>query len=150
MTELIPWEPFRELWGIRDAFNRLFGHPFFRRFGEPMQWQKGGWFPPVDVYEKKDAIVVKAELPGVEKKDIKISLGEKTLTIKGETKREREVRKEDFFTRERVSGEFLRTIPLPVAVKKEGIKANYKDGVLEIILPKVEGDKHGETEIKIE
>jgi len=95
-----------------------------------------GWMPAVDVLEKDDKFVVKAELPGMKEEDINVSVVGDTLTIKGEKKTETEVKEEDYYRCERAYGSFYRSIPLPSTVDSAKIEASYEDGVLEVTLPK--------------
>ena len=148
---LIPWEP-REVKRFRDIFDDMFDFemlPASRRLRK--RWLEGGeWSPLVDVIDQKDQLIAKAELPGVNKKDIKITLSENTLTIRGERKKELETKKEDYYCCERVQGSYSRTIALPVEVDHKKIKASFKNGVLEVILPKAEKVMPKEIEIKPE
>ena len=148
---LVPWEP-REMKGLRDLFDEFFDFSFVpqsRRLRR--KWLEGGeWSPPVDVIDKEDSVIVKAELPGIDKKDVKISISENTLTIRGERKGEQEVKKENYYCCERVRGSYSRTIALPVEVDKAKAKASFKNGILEIILPKLEEVKPKEIEIEPE
>jgi len=105
--------------------------------------------PAIDVLDKKDRIVVKAEVPGMDKKDISVSVEGDVLTIKGETKKETEEKKEDYYYSERSYGSFYRNVALPAAVSREKVKASYKDGVLSVTLPKTE-EKTKETRIEVE
>ncbi len=149
---LVPWEP-KEIKRLRDLFDDFFDFellPESRRLTR-RRWMEGGeWSPLVDVIDKKDNILVKAELPGVDKKDVKISLGENTLTIRGERKEEKEIKKEDYYCCERAFGAYSRTIALPVEVDKTKAKATFKNGILEITLPKKEEIKPKEIEIQPE
>ncbi len=106
--------------------------------------------PSIDVYEEKDTVVVKAELPGMKKEDIEVNLAGDTLTIKGEKKQEEEVKEDHYYRRERSYGSFLRSVALPCEVKSGEIKASFKDGVLEVRLPKTEEAKKKEIAVKIE
>jgi HSP20 family protein len=106
--------------------------------------------PAVDVFEEKDDIVVKAELPGIEKDNIEVNVSDHHLTIKGEKKKEEEVKQEDYYRCERSYGSFLRTLELPADVKADKVKAAFKDGVLEVRLPKTEEAKTKEIKIKVE
>jgi HSP20 family protein len=106
--------------------------------------------PVVDVFEEKDDIVVKAELPGIEKDNIEVNVSDHHLTIKGEKKKEEEVKQEDYYRCERSYGAFLRTLELPADVKADKVKAAFKDGVLEVRLPKTEEAKAREIKIKVE
>ncbi len=100
--------------------------------------------------DKKDSIIVKTELPGVDKKDVNISLSENTLTIRGERKEEKEINKENQYCCERAFGSYSRTIALSVEIDKTKARASYKNGILEIALPKAEEVKPKEIEIKPE
>ncbi|NPV81554.1 MAG: Hsp20/alpha crystallin family protein [Firmicutes bacterium] len=149
MPDLIPWNPWRELAEFADAFERFWGHRFPRRRGEG--WFSGGpWLPAVDVYDRGDSIVVKAEIPGVDKDEVSLTLTDDALTISGETRRDEEVKDKDYYRRERTYGSFTRTIPLPAPVRREGAKATFKNGVLEVVLPKARGAESRGTQIQIE
>jgi HSP20 family protein len=106
--------------------------------------------PSLDVYEEKDTVVVKAELPGMKKEDIEVNLAGENLTIKGEKKEDKEVKEDNYYRRERSYGSFLRTVALPCEVKSDEIKASFKDGVLEILLPKTEEAKKKAISVKID
>jgi HSP20 family protein len=106
--------------------------------------------PSLDVYEEKDSVVVKAELPGMKKEDVEVNLAGENLTIKGEKKEDKEVKEDDYYRRERSYGSFLRTIALPCDVKSDEITASFKDGVLEIRMPKTEEAKKKSISVKIE
>jgi HSP20 family protein len=108
-----------------------------------------GISPAVDMYDKKDEIVVKAEVPGVEKENINISLTEDKLTIKGEIKKEEEVKEEDYYYSERSYGSFVRTLTLPAKVQEDKVKASFSNGILEIHLPKAEESKPKEIKIGV-
>lgn len=146
---LVPWEP-REIKRLRDLFEDFFDFelmPESRRLIRRRLAEGEVWSPLVDIVDKKDNILVKAELPGIDKKDIKISIGENSLTIRGEKKEEKEVKKEDYYCCERAFGAYSRTIDLPVEVDKNKAKATFKNGILEITLPKKEEVKPKEIEI---
>ncbi len=106
--------------------------------------------PSLDVYEEKDSVVVKAELPGMKKEDVEVNLVGANLTIKGEKKEDQEVKEDDYYRRERSYGSFLRTVALPCEVKSDEIKASFKDGVLEIRMPKTEEAKKKSIAVKID
>ncbi len=152
--ELTTWKPFRELEPFRD-FERLrrnmdrFWDSFFER-GVRRTEEEGEWLPFLDVAETKDEIVVKAEVPGMDPKDIDISLSDGLLTIKGEKKQEREEKEEDYHLVERSYGTFTRSIRLPKEVRRDKISASYKNGVLKVTLPKSEEAKQKEIKIKVE
>jgi HSP20 family protein len=131
------WTPYRDLMTVRDEMNRVFNDVFGRANTDESAWFSGAWSPPVDIYETDDALVLKAELPGFSKDDINIELKDNTLVIKGERKREDEVKEGGYHRTERVYGAFQRSFMLPTTVDQEKVKAAYKDGVLELRLPKV-------------
>ena len=106
--------------------------------------------PSLDVYEEKDAVVIKAELPGMKKEDVEVNLAGVNLTIKGEKKEDKEVKEDDYYRRERSYGSFLRTVALPCEVKSDEIKASFKDGVLEVRMPKTEEAKKKSILVKID
>jgi HSP20 family protein len=128
-----PWRPLRELEEIERNFGDFFGRPaVWRRI--PMM--EMGWSPAVEVFEKEDKYIVKAELPGVKEEDMDVSVEGETLTIKGEKKSESEVKEDDYYRCERSYGSFYRSIALPATVDAKKIEASFEDGVLEVILPK--------------
>jgi HSP20 family protein len=131
---LTRWEPGREL-------QRMFEEMFGRGEGEEGSWVAGAWAPPVDLYETDDAFMVKAELPGLTKDDIHVEVHDRTLTLRGERKHEAEVKEERFHRRERAYGSFQRSFWLPTTVDANQVKASFKDGVLELRLPKHETAK---------
>lgn len=106
--------------------------------------------PSLDVFEEKDSVVVKAELPGMKKEDVEVNLAGESLTIKGEKKEDKEVKEDNYYRRERSYGSFLRTVALPCEVKSDEIKASFKDGVLEIRMPKTEDAKKKSIAVKID
>jgi HSP20 family protein len=128
---ITPWRPFRELEDWERRFDDLFGRPFGR-------WpvEEKGWMPAVDVFEKEDKFVVKAELPGMKEDDIDVSVIGDTLSIKGEKKTETEIKDEDYYRCERSYGSFYRSIPIPSNVDANKIEASFEDGILEVALPK--------------
>jgi HSP20 family protein len=146
--ELVPWRPFgKELSTLRremdDLFGRFFGEfPLARRMAEE-------WSPSVDISETKNSFVVKAELPGLEAKDINVSISGDMLTIKGEKKKEEEEKDEHRHYVERYYGSFQRTFQLPSTVKTEKIDATFDKGVLKIKLPKKPEAKKKDIEVKI-
>jgi HSP20 family protein len=145
--DLIPWRPFGELSSIRsemDRFwNRVFGETSLaRKFAEE-------WSPRVDLSETKDNYVVKAELPGLDAKDVNVSISGNVLTVKGEKKKKEEKKDEHYHSTERYYGSFQRSFQLPANVKTDKIEASFDKGVLEVTLPKTEEAKKKEIEIKV-
>jgi len=143
MPYLLPWDPWRELREMREAMEKVFGR-FSRLFREE---QLGAWLPAVDVFERDENVIVKVDLPGVDKKNVKIFVTDEEITIQGEMKREEEVKEKNYYRSERAYGKFSRTIPLPVAVDRDKAKASFKDGVLEVVIPKVKGAQARQVEI---
>jgi HSP20 family protein len=135
---LARWTPYRDLMAVRDEMNRVLNEAFGRGSTDESAWFSGAWSPPVDIYETDDALVMKAELPGFSRDDIHIEMKENTLVIRGERKREDEVKEGSYHRTERVYGAFQRSFLLPTTVDQEKVRASYKDGVLELRLPKVQ------------
>jgi HSP20 family protein len=152
-----PWEH-----GFDRVFDRMidrffedFGRPWPRLFG-PERWlqrlERGLQMPALalDMYEDKDAVVVKAELPGVSKDDVEVTLEGSTLTIRGEKKKEEETKGDRYHRWERSYGGFTRTVELPAEVKAEAVKATFKDGVLEVRMPKSEAAKRKQVSVTVQ
>ena len=149
MSDLIPWRK-REEWGLtqmRREMDRLFDR-FFESWPLRGLAETGRWMPSVDVSETEKELIVRAELPGMDPKEIDISMSGNVLTIKGERKHEREEKKENFHMVERSSGSFSRSIQLPTEVKAEKIQATYKDGILSISMPKTKAEAVKKIEVK--
>lgn len=142
-SEMMKWPYLPILGSFRDELNK-----FFNSLGK-----KGtseiGLAPPLDVSETDENIIVKAEVPGIEPKDIDISISGDNLTIKGEKKGEKEEKGKNYHFVERSYGSFSRTIALPAPVKFEQVKAEYKKGILEITLPKSEKSKVKKIPVKV-
>ena len=138
---LVRWNPARDLMQMREEMDRLFNQAFGRGDGEEGAWGRGTWMPPVDIHETDDAFVLKAELPGFTKEDVQIELHGNRLILRGERKQETEVKEEQYHRRERAYGRFERAFWLPTTVDAEKIQASFKDGVLELRLPKSEAAK---------
>jgi HSP20 family protein len=124
-----------------DEMNRLFNDLFRGGDVGERSWWAGNWTPAVDLYETAEALVLKAELPGFSKEDVHIELKDNTLTLKGERKREFDVKEEQFHRVERAYGAFQRSFALPALVDADKAEATFKDGVLELRLPKTEEAK---------
>ena len=134
------WNPLRQLSTLRENIDRLFENPF-GGLEEVTQPFLSGWMPAVDLYDEKDNLVVRAELPGMKKEDIEISLHEGVLTVSGERKMEEKKEEGETYRAERFFGRFHRTISLPTVVNAEKVSATYKDGILTVILPKADEAK---------
>jgi len=146
-NELMEWKPFREVSRLRREMDRLWDEFFgpSRRLLRPLEME---WAPAVDIAETADKVEIKAEVPGMDAKDIDISLTGDILTIKGEKKSEREEKKESYHLVERSYGSFSRSLRLPTAVNADKIEASYKQGVLTITCPKKEEVKPKAIDIK--
>jgi HSP20 family protein len=146
-SPLTRWEPFREMTDIQHEVNRLFDSFFGRPAMTPAAERM--WVPASDMRETKDDLYVTLEVPGVRDKDVQVTITGDVLTVKGERKWEKELEDDSYHRVERVYGKFERTVPLPVAVQADKVKASYRDGVLEIKLPKAEEVKPKEIKIDI-
>jgi HSP20 family protein len=130
-----------EMFSLHRPFSRLFDDFFLPRTTTEDGSLTWGWNPVVDIYDNEDNIVIKAELPGVSKKDIEIDIKDRVLTLKGERSADNEVKEDNYYRRERTYGRFERSFTLPANVDPDKIKADYNDGVLKIEVPKPEDQK---------
>ena len=137
--ELVKWNPFGRNVRVRNQFDNFFDDFFNPALCIDEGMAASAWNPAVDVYENKEDIIIKAELPGVEKKDIKVDVNGGVLTLKGERNHEKEVKEEAFYRRESVYGKFERSFKLPDGTDSDKIKADFKDGILKVSVPKTEG-----------
>ncbi len=145
--DLVQWRPFREVSRLRREMDRLWDD-YFGAGRRALQPLGEAWSPVVDVSETGDTVTVKAEIPGLEAKDIDINIVGDVLTIKGEKKSEREEKGENYHLVERSYGSFSRSLKLPAAVQVDKVEAEYKNGVLTIACPKKEEVKPKAIEIK--
>jgi HSP20 family protein len=143
--ELTVWPTFGRLFNLRDELDRLFEGPFGDLARAPRLL--GVWNPAVDLYEDKDNVIVKAELPGLKREDIEVSLHDGALTISGERKSGEKVENAEARRTERFVGRFQRTISLSSSVKADKVSAQYKDGVLTVTLPKAEEAKPRQIQV---
>ncbi|HEY9164648.1 MAG TPA: Hsp20/alpha crystallin family protein [Candidatus Kryptonia bacterium] len=146
-NEISTWSPLRDLVSMQRELGRVFDGLFSDFDGNVSGLSR--WAPHVDVSENHDAYTIKAELPGVSKNDVKITLQDNILTLKGEKKNENEEKNAEYHRIERSYGSFERSFTLPTGVKSDKIDASFKDGVLSITLPKVEEAKPREIEVKL-
>ena len=133
---IIKWNPWRDMSALPHGINRFFDDPVFSTLWPEDESRAGGWKPIVDIYDNDDKIVLKAELPGVDKKDIDIALKDRVLTLKGERSYENEVKEDRYYRKERAFGHFRRSFSLPENVDPGKIKAEFKDGILKVEIPK--------------
>jgi HSP20 family protein len=143
------WDTARHLFSLRDEIDRLFDSPLslFENGSQPFS---NGWAPAIDVYEDKDNLFVRAEVPGMKKDEIEISLHEGVLTLSGERKLEKEYEKANSHRAERFAGRFQRSLTLPHPVDGAKVRATYKDGILAVTLPKAEEAKPKQISVSAE
>lgn len=146
--DLVRWEPFEGLNSIQSRINDLFEETLSRS-RRPSGASMGGWYPPVDILESKDSYLIRAELPGMKKEDFNLELTDGTLTLSGERKMEEPANGVEYHRAERLAGKFTRSFFLPQTVKHDGIKANYKDGILEVYVPKADEAKPKQISVSI-
>ena len=137
---IVRWEPFRDLVSAQRDFDRLFREAFSNQHADT-ELSTRSWAPPVDIYETEEAIVLKAELPGVESKDVEVRVEDNTLYLKGERKFEKEVKEQNYHRVERSYGSFARSFSLPNSISTDKVKAEFKDGLLTLTMPKREEAK---------
>lgn len=145
---LVRWDPFADVSQLRDQVNRLFEQSLTRTGREPASAQV--WAPTVDVLETANDLVLHAELPGIRPEDIHLQVEGDTLTLRGERTLQKEQAAQRYVRVERAYGAFQRSFTLGVPIKQDAIKANYKDGVLEIVLPKAEEVKPKQIKVQVE
>lgn len=147
MSTITRWDPLRNVANLQEQVNRLFEDSFFR--GRLEDSNITAWTPSVDIYEDANQMVIKADLPEVEEKDIDIRIENNTLTIRGERKFEKKVAEENYLRVERSYGAFSRSFALPSTVNPEGIQAEYRNGVLSVTLPKREESKPRQIKVAV-
>jgi len=141
------FEPFRELAAVQAHLNRIFNEPYAP--GDDTL-TRADWVPAVDVFEtEQHELVLKAELPGIKREDIDLKVENNVLTIRGERKRDAEIKQDAYQRVERTYGVFARSFTLPSTVSPEGVKAEFKDGVLTVVLPAREEAKPRQVQIAI-
>jgi len=153
------YDPFRELRSLQDEVNRLFSTNLSRSFGDE-GIARGAWAPTVDIYENKDQIVLEAELPGMNREDFELTIENNVLTLRGERRFEKKSESDNYHRVERTYGSFARSFTLPQTVSGDGATAEYKNGVLRVVLQKreevkarrieVAGEAEGQTQKTIE
>ena len=145
---LVRWDPFRELEDMSERLNRVFTRPALRNGGKEML-TVADWIPTVDISETDGEYLIKAELPEVKKEDVKVTVEDGVLTLHGERRQEKEEKGKKFHRVERSYGSFVRSFTLPESVDESGVKAEFKDGVLNLHLPKTEKVKPKSIEVKV-
>ena len=145
--DLVRWEPFTGLNNLHSVFNDLFDGTFDR---VPTQRNLAKWHPAVDVLESKDAYLIRAELPGMKREDIKVEVKDGALVLSGETKAEKPAEGVEYRHVERAAAKFWRSVTLPENANEEAIEASYKDGILEIRVAKREEAKPRQIQINVQ
>ena len=147
---IVRWlDPFRDLSSIQERMNQIFEDALARSRGREEGLRSGMWTPAVDIYENNDSVVVKAELPGVEKDQISVEVKDGILSLRGERRFEKEVKEESYHRIERSYGSFQRSFSLPVSVDQEKVTAHFRNGVLEVTLPKKEQAKPKQIQVNV-
>ncbi len=146
---LVRWDPFRELEDVSDRLNRMFARPSVSRTSGKENMIVADWTPAVDISETDGEYQIKAEIPDVKKEDVKVTVEDGVLTIQGERKQEKEEKGRRFHRIERSYGSFVRTFSLPDVIDEDKVKAEFKDGVLNLHLPKSEKAKPKAIEVKV-
>lgn len=140
------WNPLRQLSSLREEIDRLFDSPL-SALTEVTQPFMSGWRPAVDIYEDKDSLIVRAEVPGMRREDLEVSLHNGVLSLSGERKASTEADNAEMHRAERFVGRFQRVFTLPTTVDADKVKAAYKDGILTITLPKTEEARPRQIEV---
>ena len=146
---IVRWDPFRELEEMSDRLNRVFGRSALARETDKDAMVAFDWAPSVDISETNEEFVVKAELPGMNRDDVKVAVEDGVVRIQGERKQEREEKDKKFHRIERSYGSFVRTFSLPSNVDEAKIQAQYKDGLLTVRLPKSPTAKPKSVDVKV-
>ena len=146
---IVRWAPFRELSTMQERVNKLFEDAIKSPYRSDEGFAVSAWTPVVDIYETEKEIVLKAELPEMQEKEIEIKVEDNNLIISGERRMEKDIKEEIYHRIERSYGSFRRSFTLPQAVDRENIKAAYKDGVLKVVLPKKEEAKPRQIKIDV-
>jgi HSP20 family protein len=147
--DLVRWEPFEGLSRLQSRISDLFEEDFGHRRLAQAAVDGGLWYPPVDILESKEAYLIRAELPGMKKEDFNVELKEGTLTLSGERKVEEPANGAEYHRVERLAGKFFRSFFLPQTVKHDAIKATYRDGILEVYVPKAEEAKPRQITVSV-
>lgn len=147
--DMVRWDPFREFEDMTTRLGRFFNQPRMRRFVDDDNAFFADWAPAVDVQETDKEYIVKADLPDVRKEDVKVGIEDGVLTLEGERKQEKEEKNKKFHRVERVYGKFVRRLALPMEVDAQKVAAEFKDGVLNVRLPKAESAKPRAIDVKV-
>lgn len=146
--ELVRWEPFNGLDRIQSQINTFFDEAFGRSRAYPTS-ATSAWYPLVDILESRDAYLIRAELPGMKKEDINLELRDGAVTLSGERKFDEPAAGVEYHRAERVAGKFFRSFYLPQTIKQEDMRATYRDGILELHVPKADDAKPKQIAISV-
>lgn len=146
---LVKWDPFRELEDVSNRLNRLFARSLVKAEPASDILPLNDWIPTTDISETDTAYLIKAEIPGVNKEDVKVTLQDGMLTIKGERRQEKEEKDKKFHRIERSYGSFLRSFRMPDDADESAVKAEFKDGMLNVTLAKSEKAKPKAIEVSV-
>ncbi len=147
MPTITRWDPFRNLLTLQEQMNRLFEDTFSRARAD--ESSLAAWVPPVDIYETENELVLKADLPDIQEKDLDIRVENNMLTIRGERKFDQAVKEDNYLRVERAYGTFSRSFSLPNTVDPDAIRAEYRNGVLEVRMPKREESKPKQIRVMV-
>ncbi len=147
MPAITRWDPFRSLVTLQEQMNRLFEDSFSRARGD--ESSLAAWVPPVDIYETEGELVLRADLPDIQEKDLDLRVENNMLTIRGERKFDQTVKEDNYLRVERAYGTFSRSFSLPNTVNPDAIKAEYRNGVLEVRMPKREESKPKQIRVSV-
>lgn len=147
---IVKWDPFRNVAALQDRINRIFDESFSRTADLDDDISMSAWKPLVDIYETDEAIILKAELPGIKKNDVSVEVKDNVLTLKGARTEEKEIKEKNYYRKERAFGTFSRSFNLQHRIQPDKIKARFKDGVLKIEIPKPEEEKPKQITVKVE
>lgn len=141
---LVRWQPFAEMESLRHQMDRMFDE-----LAGINNQSSTSWIPAIEIQDREDSLVVRAEIPGVEAKDLDIQVAREAVAISGEHRYENKAQEQGFFRTELRYGSFQRTIPLPVAVENNQVQAEFKDGILQLTLPKAQEARHKVVKINL-
>ncbi|MGD9410467.1 MAG: Hsp20/alpha crystallin family protein [Desulfobacterales bacterium] len=147
---IVRWDPFRDAAALQDRINRIFSESFGHSRDLDDEVSLSDWRPPVDIYETADGIVLKIELPGINKEDVSVEVKDNVLTLKGERLLDPKIKDDQYYRKERNFGKFNRSFSLQEPVKPDLIKASLKNGVLTLEVPRPEEEKSKQVTVDID
>lgn len=147
--DLVRWERFNGLDRSQSRINEFFDEAFGRSQAYPTSATTSTWYPPVDILESGDAYLIRAEIPGMKKEDINLDFRDGAVTLSGERKYDEPAAGVEYHRTERLAGKFFRSFQLPQTIKQEDIRATYRDGILEIHIPKADEAKSRQIAISV-